>query len=102
MLRHVREAQEDRLAQTETPILVITVDDQRPLSQLQESLLHEILHCLIWQANISVPERKKDSHHEREETLVGQLSGILLDCIQRNPHVFDWLDLKEPDNAAEI
>lgn len=93
MVRLSRSAGEDRFAQTEIGEQLITVADDRPLSGMQESLVHEILHALIWEACIAVPERPEDSHDEREEKLVGQLSGVLLDCVKRNPHVFAWVAL---------
>lgn len=91
MLRHARNSGQDRFAQTEIPIQLITIGDDRPLSGMQESLIHEILHALIWQACISVPENPEETHENREEKLVGQLSGVLLDCLQRNPLVVNWL-----------
>lgn len=91
LLRHARNSGQDRLGQTEIPIQVMTIGDDRPLSGMQETLLHEILHALIWEANITVPENPKASEDDREEKLVGQLSGVLLDCLQRNPLVANWL-----------
>lgn len=91
MLRHSRSSGQDRFGQTEIPIQLITVGDDRPLSGMQETLLHEILHALVWEASISVPENPEASEEDREEKLVGQLSGVLLDCLQRNPQVVCWL-----------
>lgn len=58
---------------------------------MQETLLHEVLHALIWEAGITVPEDKEASEDDREEKLVGQMSGVLLDCLKRNPHIVAWL-----------
>ena len=91
MLRHARNSRQDRLGQTEIPIQLITIEDGRPRSGMQETLLHEILHALIWEAGITVPENPEASEQDREEKLVGQLSGVLLDCLQRNPLVVSWL-----------
>lgn len=96
-----RSSGSDRFGESSMANMTIVVSDARAFTGLQETLLHEILHCLIWQAGITIPEDDDASGDEREETLVGQMSGILLDCIKRNPHVFDWLDLKEPDNVSE-
>jgi hypothetical protein len=91
MTRHSRNAGEDRFAQTEIGEQIITISDDRPLSGTQESLVHEILHALIWEACIAVPENPEADHDEREEKLVGQLSGVVLDCLKRNPHVWAWV-----------
>lgn len=91
MLRHARNSGQDRMGQTEIPIQLITIAEDRPRSGVQETLLHEILHALIWEAGISVPENPEETAENREEKLVGQLSGVLLDCLQRNPLVVNWL-----------
>lgn len=93
MVRHSRNGGEDRFAQTEIGEQIITIGDDRPLSGMQESLVHEILHALIWEACIAVPENPEADGNEREEKLVGQLSGVVLDCLKRNPHVFAWVAL---------
>lgn len=85
----------DRFGETSMANMTIVVSNARAFTGMQETILHEILHALIWQAGIDVPENPDASGHEREEKLVGQLSGVLLDCIKRNPQVFDWLDLKD-------
>ncbi len=90
----------DRFGETSMANMTMIISPARAFTGMQETLLHEILHALIWQAGITIPENPDASGDEREETLVGQMSGILLDCIKRNPHVFDWLDLKEPDHAS--
>lgn len=96
-LNLVRSGASDRFGESNMADMSIIVSDARAFTGMQETLLHEILHCLIWQAGISIPEDDDANEHEREEKLVGQMSGILLDCIKRNPQVFDWLDLKEPE-----
>lgn len=101
LLRVARSGAGDRLGQSEMDVMQITVSPERAFTGQQETLLHEILHCLIWEAGIAIPENPEADGDEREEKLVGQMSGILLDCIKRNPHVFDWLDLKEPDASEE-
>lgn len=91
MTRHARNSGEDRMGQTEIPLQLITIGDDRPRSGMQETLLHEILHAVIWEACITVPENPEETAENREEKLVGQLSGVLLDCLQRNPLVVNWL-----------
>lgn len=100
-LNLVRSGASDRFGESNMGDMTIIVSDARAFTGMQETVLHEILHCLIWQAGIDIPEDPAEDEHKREEKLVGQMSGILLDCIKRNPQVFDWLDLKEPDNASE-
>ena len=85
----------DRFGESDMTNMVITVSPDRAFSGMQETLLHEILHFLLWEGGISIPEDPEANEHDREEKFVGQMSGILLDCIKRNPHVFDWLDLAE-------
>lgn len=91
----VRAGASDRFGESNMASMTILVSDARAFTGMQETLIHEILHCLIWQAGIDVPENPEANGHEREEKLVGQLSGILLDCLKRNPHVFAWLRMED-------
>jgi hypothetical protein len=93
----VRAGGSDRFGESNMASMTIRVSDARSFTGMQETLLHEILHCLIWQAGIDIPEDPEKNCHEREEKLVGQMSGILLDCLKRNPFVFEWLMRDEFD-----
>lgn len=101
LLRMARAGAGDCFGQSEMAGMTIVISPDRSFTGMQETLLHEILHCLIWEAGISIPENPEADENDREEKLVGQFSGILLDCIKRNPQVFDWLDLKEERVDAE-
>lgn len=78
--------------------LRIIIEDGLNDQFLKDTVLHEILHALCYTHNIDVPfSMEEKDRDEREEKLVAALSTALLDVMQRNPHIFKWLNVKVPN-----
>jgi hypothetical protein len=70
----------------------ILVHEKRPLDGIKETLLHEIIHCINHVYALEVPHcLSEESAHVREERLVASLAPALLDTMQRNKKLFNWL-----------
>lgn len=70
----------------------IIIEDRRPLTAMQETLVHEILHACVWTGRILfVIADCKEEDDSVEERVVASLSGILLDALKENPEVFAWI-----------
>lgn len=95
-LNMARSGAGDMFGESSMADMIIRVSDARALSGMKETLLHEVIHCLIWEAGISIPENPEEDAHKREEKLVGQLSGIFLDVLRRNLQLVEWLVEEDP------
>lgn len=60
----------------------IVIDPSQSESQLRDTLLHEILHCINAQVGFVSHERSE------EEAAVARLAPMLLQVIQDNPEIF--------------
>src|SRR5687767_1510677 len=60
----VRAGASDRFGESNMASMQILVSDARAFTGMQETLLHEILHCLVWQAGITIPENPEADCHE--------------------------------------
>jgi hypothetical protein len=74
----------------------IVIEDARPLSALQNTLLHEILHALVWTYDVPMPYQ--DDEHKMEEAFVCRFDSPFLLLMKDNPEVFAWL-LTEDEHA---
>lgn len=83
----------DRFGMSALDDLRIYVDENRPLAALQNTLLHEILHCLLWVYDIPVPYSEEDN--KMEEQYVCRMDSTLLLCMQENRSLFQWLVSEE-------
>jgi hypothetical protein len=71
----------------------IVLDDTHRMTYQKRSLLHEIMHgCL---ESVGFDQASKVS----AETLIDHLDGTLLDVLQRNPQVTNWLVEREEHDA---
>ena len=69
---------DDLCGKVERPELTIYIDNTKPESIQQETLLHEILHCIKWLAGT---ERKDDEKDERD---VQAESHLLFQVLKSN------------------
>lgn len=68
------------------------VDPAQSISQMRDTILHELLHGLL--DMIGVGERlglQQLLDHDQEERLVRSLSPWLLDTLRRNPQLVEFL-----------
>lgn len=73
-------------------LLILIGVDERPEQAIKDTFLHELLHAIIFTFSIKVPfSMDEKEEFEREEVLVSQLSSGLLDTMQTNTHLMDWL-----------
>lgn len=79
----------DLFGQTHMASLQIYIDDNRPLVALQNTLLHEILHCMVWVWDVPMPFQ--DDEHKMEEQFVCRMDSPLLQLLKENPQVTQWL-----------
>lgn len=76
----------------------IVIEDARPLQALQNTLLHEILHAVVWTYDIPMPYQ--DEEHKMEESFICRFDSPFLLLMKENPQVFAWLVLKTEDVDA--
>ncbi len=76
----------------------IVIDDHRPLIALQNTLIHEILHAMVWVYDIPMPYQ--DDEHKMEEQFVCRFDSPLLLLFKENPAVMQWLALETEDADA--
>jgi hypothetical protein len=81
-----REERSDLLGHTDRRRLVITLAPDQNLRMLQESLLHEVLHCVTGMSGLA-----EEWSVETEEAAVNRLAPILLDVFRRNPALVSFL-----------
>lgn len=70
---------------------VIVYDPAQAHTQLRDTLLHELLHCVIFET----PLRKELKDSEEEEKLVWTLSPRILALLRDNPQLVAFLTEKE-------
>lgn len=80
-----------RFGETHFDTFAILIDDSRPLSAMQNTLLHELLHCLSWTYNIPTPVVEGQ---DEEEEYVSRMDAPLLLLIKDNPEIFSWLQIE--------
>lgn len=71
--------------------LEICVDPDRPEQGIRETLLHEVLHAVIWTVGIDAGD------DDEEEVLVAQLSTAILDVLRRNKALVRYLTALDED-----
>jgi hypothetical protein len=71
---------------TDIKHLKITIDPSQAHTQLQDTLLHEILHAIF-----DITAAQEDIDHKTEEKLIRRIAPILLQTIQQNPHLINKL-----------
>lgn len=71
--------------------LEILVDPDRPEQGIRDTLLHEVLHAVIWTAGIDLGD------DDEEEIIVGQLSTAILDVLRRNKALVRYLTALDED-----
>lgn len=62
----------------------IHLRDFLPLSEMQDTLLHEILHAVCWYTQLGLS-------HKKEERVVGVLSSALIGVFRDNPGLVQYL-----------
>jgi hypothetical protein len=55
-----------------------------PLSEMQDTLLHEVLHALCWHTQLGLS-------HKKEERVVGTLASALIGVFRDNPDFLKYL-----------
>jgi hypothetical protein len=93
-LRAVEHAADGKglLGYTNPNLLEITVAEQMPRQLQQETLLHELLHAIASVTGLTV------EWGDDEEQIICRLSPVLLDVLQRNVELVDFLTLVEDDD----
>jgi hypothetical protein len=86
-----RQGNGDRFGNTDIAQCCITIDDSRPSHAQKEVLLHELFHAMFWFVNIDMETLAKAEGVDMEEQIIGQLSGIMLQVMQSNPAIVQWL-----------
>ena len=71
---------------------VIFLDPNLPLGQLQDTLLHEVLHAIWWVAGF-----RGEKERVTEEEVIERTTSILLDTLQRNPQLTAFLMQQEEE-----
>jgi homospermidine synthase len=84
---------QDVFGQSYMDRLRIIIDDSRPLVAMQNTLMHEIFHCMVWAYDIPVP--KIDSEHDMEEQFTCRIDTPFLLLLKENRSVFDWLAMED-------
>ncbi len=90
------EGRDQRVGETDTRWLRITVDARLPAGQVRDTLLHEVLHA-CWYAVGGFDERPDESERDREERYVARLSPVLLDTLRRNAGLAAFLVAPDDD-----
>lgn len=93
-LRAVEHAADGKglLGYTNPNLLEITVAEQLPRQMQQETLLHELLHAIAHVTGLAI------EWGDDEEQTICRLSPILLDMLQRNVELVDYLTLVDDDD----
>jgi len=97
LMRFCRTDGQDAFGQTHPDTLNIYIDDTRPLVALQNTLVHELLHALLWTYNIPTPV---EEGRDKEEEFVSRMDTPLLLLLKENPVVFEWLQRKPEEIHA--
>jgi hypothetical protein len=87
-VRVTRNLSSSLLGETETENEVILLRKGQSAANMQETLLHELLHAILFASGIS---KAMDFDHDKEETLVVLLSPWLNALIQDNPGLLAFL-----------
>lgn len=74
---------------------IIHVDPSLSTPQQRSTLLHEILHAIIFNAGLHFEWPKKFDLDEREEDVVNRLSAPLALALAQNRPVFAWISGEE-------
>jgi hypothetical protein len=88
---------QDVFGQSYMDRLEIIIDDSRPLAAMQNTLMHEIFHCLTWAYDIPVPHL--DDEHKEEEAFTCRIDTPFLLLLKENRSLFDWLSVTEDEDA---
>lgn len=73
----------------------IIINPRQHFTQRQDTLLHEVLHC-VWRNNDWDTKIPKD---DPEEYVVKRMTATLLDTLQRNPQLIEYLLYGEGKDA---
>lgn len=60
----------------------IHYDPEQTLPVLRETILHEMLHCILEHTGVDA---------EEHEALIRSISPLLLEALRRNPELVEWL-----------
>lgn len=92
-----REMDADLIGHSDHVHLRITVESGLAHSLEQETVLHEVLHCVFSITNLADELNEKDEGNE--EKFIQRISPLLLQVIQENPELMRYLYEKEADSA---
>lgn len=67
---------------------IILADDQSP-GALRDTVLHEVLHCVVAHAGFS------QEWEDREEGIVNRLTPVVLQVLRDNPRLVSYLIAKD-------
>jgi Zn-dependent peptidase ImmA (M78 family) len=70
---------------------LIVIDKDLSLSKKQNTLLHEILHCIRFNSDGMPKPKKKDSFEDYEHYFIGLYESSLLAVLRENPQLVEWL-----------
>lgn len=70
--------------------MTITVDPSMCRDQMADTVLHEVIHCVLEQG-VEVGKISTSNVEDFEEYLVRRLTPRLLAVLQDNPDLVDWL-----------
>ena len=72
----------DSLGEWDARTATISYDPAQTLPVLRETILHEMLHCILEHTGV-----EPDEH----ETLIRNISPLMLETLRRNPELVEWL-----------
>lgn len=83
----------DMLAYSDLTNLQIVVEPDRPAPAIKVSVMHEVIHCILWAYGIELTELVRGHEDEggANESFVSKFDTTLLDTLRRNPKFVVWL-----------